>query len=214
MFGCGKTELAVNFSRKLRESFSNVALADIDTISPYFRSRDVKEKLESEGIKVITPPGNLMFADLPMIVPQVGGYIQNESFKTVLDVGGNDDGATVLGSLGRFFGNTLKSVFFVINVNRPFSSRSREICDNIDRLEEKGRIKVDFLINNTNIGSETTIETIKKGEEILLEVQKNTGKKVIFTSIMGKDFDQGDFSFPIFRFEKFMKNVWEQKEEK
>jgi hypothetical protein len=102
MFGSGKTELAINAALKVKEKYEKVSLADIDTISPYFRSRDVKEQLQEKGIEVITPSEGLMRADLPIIVPQVGGYIQNQAFKNILDAGGNDDGATVLGSLNNF----------------------------------------------------------------------------------------------------------------
>jgi len=59
MFGSGKTEIALNSSIYLKEKFNKVAIADIDVISPYFRTRDEIDILENMGIKVVTPPKNL-----------------------------------------------------------------------------------------------------------------------------------------------------------
>ncbi|HDM70342.1 MAG TPA: cobalamin biosynthesis protein CobQ, partial [Thermotogales bacterium] len=59
-FGTGKTELSMNFSIVRKRMGGEVALADIDIISPYFRIRDFVGILEEEGIKVILPPLHLL----------------------------------------------------------------------------------------------------------------------------------------------------------
>ncbi len=56
-FGSGKTEIALNYVRVLRKQGKQVAIVDLDIASPYFRSRDVTEKLTTQGIEVIAPPG-------------------------------------------------------------------------------------------------------------------------------------------------------------
>ena len=37
-YGSGKTETAVNFALKLKETEKNVALIDLDIVNPFFRS--------------------------------------------------------------------------------------------------------------------------------------------------------------------------------
>ncbi|MGC8705092.1 MAG: cobalamin biosynthesis protein CobQ [Athalassotoga sp.] len=206
MFGSGKTELSINTAITLRKSSSKVALIDIDIISPYFRSRDEKLFLENMNIKVITAPERYMHADLPIIPPEVGGYISNKEFLTVIDAGGNEDGAIVLGSLNHFLENVDKKILFVINVFRPFSSTEEEIVRNIDKISRAARSKIDYLVNNSNIGPETTTDDIKTGEEIVLKVSKMTGIPAVFTSIDENIDYKG--KLPIFRMKRFMKNSW------
>ncbi len=206
MFGSGKTELSLNTAILLKQKQTHVALADIDIISPYFRSRDEKSFLEEMEIKMVTVPEKYMHADLPIIPPEVGGYILNPNFVTVVDVGGNEDGAIVLGSLKDFIDKVRKSVFFVVNIFRPFSGTKEEIISNIDRISQSGKIKIDYLVNNSNVGSETKFNDIKMGEEILTEVSKEIGIPLAFTSV-DQDIDyEGDL--PVFRIKRFMKTIW------
>jgi hypothetical protein len=183
MFGSGKTELAINAALKVKEKYEKVSLADIDTISPYFRSRDVKEQLQEKGIEVITPSERLMRADLPIIVPQVGGYIQNQAFKNILDAGGNDDGATVLGSLNNFIRNVSYAGLLVINKHRPFADDPEKIKKQIKSLTAKGRIRADYLVNNTNLADETDAQVVKNGEDYITELSEKTGIPVLCTVV-------------------------------
>jgi len=183
MFGTGKTELAINTALKVKEGFDKDSLADIDTISPYFRSRDVKEELSKRGIETLTPSERLMRADLPIIVPQVGGYIQNPWYKNIVDVGGNDDGATVLGSLNNFIRNVDYAGLLVINRHRPFADDPEKVKRQIEALTSKGRIRADYLVNNTNLSDETNDQVIFNGEEYITEISERTNIPVLCTVV-------------------------------
>lgn len=78
-FGAGKTEVAVNFSLRMREQGRRVSIADLDIVNLYFRSREVRKELQSQGIEVIVPGGALANADLPIIVPEIKGAIEGRS---------------------------------------------------------------------------------------------------------------------------------------
>ncbi|KAF2956363.1 cobalamin biosynthesis protein CobQ [Marinitoga sp. 38H-ov] len=183
MFGSGKTEIALNSAVYLKEQYDNVAIADIDVISPYFRTRDEINLLENKGIKVITPPKQFMHADLPIIPPAVGGYIVNPEYQTIIDAGGNEDGSTVVGSLKNFLDQTKTATYFVVNTKRPFMNTVEDIIYYIERLGAKARRKVDFLISNSNLQNETTEEIILNGEEILGKVSEKTGIPIAFTAV-------------------------------
>ena len=80
-FGSGKTEVAVNFSLRMRELGRRVSIAYLDIVNLYFRSREVRDQLRSQGVEVIVPSGALVNADLPIIVPEVRGAIEGQSSK-------------------------------------------------------------------------------------------------------------------------------------
>jgi hypothetical protein len=212
MFGSGKTEISLNFAFSLKKHYEKVAIADIDTVSPYFRSRDEKNALEHSGIKVIVPREPFLRGDLPIIVPEVGGYLQNPDFRVVTDVGGDDDGATVLGSLSRFFDPKTVAIF-VVNTRRPFSENVEEIGHNLERLTMKGRIKISYLIHNTHLVAETTYEMVRKGEEILRQVSEKTGIPVLATVItesLRVDIGNPSFYFPVMGMRRYMLQPWEE----
>ena len=67
-YGSGKTEFAVNYVKKLRESVDGrVAIADLDIVNVYFRSREKKEELEEKGIQVIASNLDTAVADVPAV---------------------------------------------------------------------------------------------------------------------------------------------------
>lgn len=208
MFGSGKTEIALNVSRLLTKKGERVALADIDTVSPYYRSRDMRDSFEQLGIKIIAPKGKLANADLPIIPPEIFGYVENPEFRVVLDVGGNDDGAVVLSSLSSRlpYGNC--ETFYVLNHFRPFNDTVENAASHFFRLQEKSRMKINYLVNNTNIGLETTSETIDKGEEFVKQLSERVSVPVAFTVIMN-GLNREPRLFEQLEIKKYMLNPWE-----
>ncbi|SHE53892.1 hypothetical protein SAMN02745164_00641 [Marinitoga hydrogenitolerans DSM 16785] len=208
MFGSGKTEIALNSALYLKEKYENVAIADIDVISPYFRTRDEIDILEKRGIKVITPPRQFIHADLPIIPPAVGGYITNPEYQTIIDAGGNEDGATVVGSLKNFLDQAKTATYFVVNTKRPFMNTVDDIIYYIERLSAKTRRRVDYLISNTNLQNETTEDIILKGEKLLYEVSLNTGIPISFT-VVPESLKNIKTQFPKFILKRFLDKVYQ-----
>ncbi|MBT1248593.1 MULTISPECIES: cobalamin biosynthesis protein CobQ [unclassified Thermosipho (in: thermotogales)] len=202
LFGSGKTEVAINYALKLRQDYEKVAIADVDTISPYFRTRDVVDELTLKGLKVITPPGALKHADLPIVTGAVAGYLNNPDYKTVLDVGGEENGVVVVGYLKPHLKDA--EVSMVINTRRPFTSNVDGIVKTYEQLSKVAKIKIDYLINNTNLSVETTKEIILEGEKIIKEASKILNVPVKYTVIPNflEDFET---EFPKFWIKRFMK---------
>ena len=204
LFGSGKTEVAINWALELKKEHEKVAIIDGDIISPYFRTRDVAEELEKMGLVTVYPKGALRNADLPIITGGAIGYLSNQDYKTVLDVGGEENGIVVLGYLKPYLGDA--EISMVVNIARPFSSTVDGIISAYEQLRRVVGIKVDYLINNANLSYETTSELIVRGEEMLAKVSEIIDVPVKFTVI--PDFINEDgkkFKDPIFEIKRFMR---------
>ena len=52
-YGSGKTNIAVNMAFELAAVRENAAVADLDIVNPYFRSKDSVEEFREKGIRLI-----------------------------------------------------------------------------------------------------------------------------------------------------------------
>ena len=52
-FGSGKTGIAVNMAFDLKKRHGSAAIADLDIVNPYFRTKDSEKMLSGAGIRLI-----------------------------------------------------------------------------------------------------------------------------------------------------------------
>jgi len=182
-YGSGKTEIAINAVQYLEPFYDQVAIADLDIVKPYFRTREFHLRLVKQNIRVIMPTGVMAQADLPALPPEVYAVLQSETIKLILDVGGDDAGATALAQYHRYFTDEGYEMLMVINTCRPFARNPEEIAELRERIEHRSRLKVTGLVSNTNLGAETTAEVILRGHEIIQRVAAISGLEIIFTAV-------------------------------
>lgn len=173
-YGSGKTEFSLNYALKLNELGKKVAIADLDVVNLYFRSREKASLLEEKGIKIIgaSIKGNAL--DLPAISGEVLTPLQDKSYDTILDVGGDPAGARALGRYHEYFVEGQYDMFFVLNLNRPETGTVQKALEFIRQIEDTSRAKVTGIINNTHLLKSTTIEDVLKGYELSLELSELT----------------------------------------
>ncbi len=215
-YGSGKSEVSVNLARYLAVSTDRpVAIADLDIVNPYFRSREASRLLEQLGIEPVHPSGNLAHADLPIIIPRVKGAIERYDGTLVLDVGGDDVGARVLGSLGDSFPADDYDLFLVLNANRPFTSTVDACLTLMNKIEAASRLKFSGIISNTHMLEYTTAETVRDGLKLARALSTATSLPIVFVSAMKKqleDLSSDDIDVPVLPLERLLLKPWERGE--
>lgn len=211
-YGSGKTEFAVNYVKKLRESVDGrVAIADLDIVNVYFRSREKKEELEEKGIQVIASNLDTAVADVPAVSGAMTMPVINKEYQYVVDLGGNDVGTLVLGRIKPLLDHAEADFFMVVNAYRPNTSTPEGIIEQMENLEYAAGLKVTGFINNTNLVRETTAECLLHGDEVLKEVTKRTGVSVKYVSyvkdVMTEEIPEG-LSGELFPMEFNMRKTW------
>lgn len=183
-FGSGKTEIALNVAHHLKTAGTKaVTLVDLDIVNPYFCSRDLEDDLTEKGIRIISQGRHLANAELMVVTPEVLSAFNKKDHTVVFDVGGDDMGAVALGQYNRFFQEEDYDLYFVVNYNRPLTRDAHSVLDVLTAIEGTSRLKVTKLINNTNLGAQTTLKDIQRGEELLLELVRLTGLPHAFTAV-------------------------------
>jgi hypothetical protein len=224
-FGAGKTEVAVNFSLRMRELARRVSIADLDIVNLYFRSREVKEQLQNQGIDVIVPGGALANADLPIIVPEIKGAIEGQGPDVasrrsnvqsppvvVLDLGGDPAGAKVMASIAEGMRPEDYSGLFVLNSRRPFTATVDAAKRMIDGISSAARISVDRIVVNSHLIDETTPAVIEEGIALGEEVARATGAAIAFVAVqrdMLEQFDAAACRHPVMVLDRLMLKPWE-----
>jgi hypothetical protein len=183
-YGSGKTEVTVNLAFHQKQRGTHVKVADLDLVNPYFRAREARRSLEAMGIEVVLPPEHLLQADLPILMPQVAGLICESGSLIILDVGGDDVGATVLAALQQAFRRLDGPVNMmqVINPYRP-NTESIEGCLQMRRaIESRARIPVSRWIGNAHMLEETSLEHFRHGHDFMSHLQDASGLEVEFVT--------------------------------
>lgn len=169
--GSGKSEIAINYAKQLRAcSDKPVHFFDMDMTKPLFRSRDLQEDLQKEGIELHFEE---QFMDAPTLVGGVKRLLKDQSCYVVMDVGGDDIGARSIGGFAPMLNMENTKVYYVINPYRPWSYDIEHIDQVLGAILGVSHIQMEklHLVSNPNIGSSTKkteiIEGHKKLDKIL-----------------------------------------------
>lgn len=180
-YGTGKTNLSINLALDCARHGEKVTLIDMDVVNPYFRSTDYSDILTKEGVKVIGPNFANTNLDTPSLSGAIGVAIEDDE-KVIIDVGGDDAGATALGVYARGLNETEPDVFYVINMYRSMTTKSDEAVQIMREIETAARIRVTGIINNSHLKDRTTAETVEASYRFADEVSEKTGLPLILTT--------------------------------
>ena len=174
-YGTGKTEFSVNLALALAEAGERTALADLDIVNPYFRSRERRELLEAAGIRLIATSQALADADVPALPAELHALLEDRTVRGVLDIGGDPSGARVL---ARYRPRIVKEdyrLLYVVNAARPEVRTAERSAEVLRAIETVTGLACTGLVNNTHLCGETTAEDVREGAALAEEVSRLTG---------------------------------------
>ena len=175
-YGSGKTNIAVNYALHLAAEGKKVCIADLDIVNPYFRTKDSARVLEQAGVELISPQFANTNVDLPALPPESYRLVQDKSVYGIMDIGGDDRGAY---ALGRFVPSILAEgnyrMIFVANSYRPLTRTPQEALEVMREIEAACGLRFTDIVNNANLGTETTPETVLDAVPYMEELSRLSG---------------------------------------
>ncbi len=182
-YGSGKTNCAVNFARDIARSGEPVVLFDLDIVNPYFRSSDFTAELTAEGIEVCSPVFANTNLDTPTLTGRLDAVLAADTRTIILDVGGDDVGAVALGRYAAAIARRGYRMYYVCNCFRYLTRTAAEAAELLRQIETVSRLQATDLINNANLGEETSADDVRQGLTMTGELAGLTGLPVALTTV-------------------------------
>ena len=182
-YGSGKTNIAVSYALLLAREGKKTAIADLDIVNPYFRTKDSASDLAAAGVDLISPQFANTNVDLPALPAEAYRLVEDKSIFAVMDVGGDDRGAYALGRYTPFLleeGNYRMA--FVANPCRPLTRTPEEALEVMREIEAAGGLPFTAIVNNANLAHETTPETVLAAVPYMKKLSELSGLPVWMTS--------------------------------
>ena len=182
-YGSGKTNIAVNYALLLAGQGKQVCIGDLDIVNPYFRTKDSAKVLENAGVTLISPQFANTNVDLPALPAEAYRLVEDKSVYGIMDIGGDDRGAY---ALGRYVPSILEEnnyrMVFVANCYRPLTRTPEEAMEVMAEIESACGLRFTDIINNSNLGSETTPETVLQSRDYIAKLSELSGLPVFATT--------------------------------
>ena len=210
-YGSGKSEVSINYVTTLRKQVEGeVALADLDVVNVYFRTREKKDLMKELGITPIDSSIETTTLDVPAVSAEIMRPLHDKSVNYVIDVGGDNVGGRVVGRFAKQFEQDDYDMFYVVNANREKTQTAKEVLGYIDAIEASSKLKVTGLVNNTHMLRETTVEDILKGQEVAREVSKIRNIPIKYVSCLRELVDSlpDDLEGDILPIDLYMREEW------
>ncbi len=188
-YGSGKTNIAVNLAVDLKKVKEKVAICDIDIVNPYFRTKDSEELFKEKGIRLICSAYANTNVDIPALPQDMYAVTDDKELYSILDVGGDERGSLALGRLAPMIKQEDYDMFYVINKFRPLTRDVESALQVMQEIEGACKLKFTGVINNSNLGLETTADDVIGSLEFANEFCKKVSLPLVFTSVDQKIYE-------------------------
>lgn len=203
--GSGKSEIAMNMAVELREITDRpVHFFDMDQTKPLYRSRDAREIIEQAGVYFHYEE---QFFDAPTLVGGVREHLGDRESIVIMDVGGNHQGARLIGGFAPFLNRDESEAFFVINPYRPWSKDVISIDGTLSSILKVSHIEKVSIISNPNVGPSTTVEEVITGNG---KVEEMIGEyiNIGYVSVMDSLCKELKTPIPILPIKLYLTSPW------
>ncbi len=182
-YGSGKTNIAVNYALYLASEGYKVCIGDLDIVNPYFRTKDSERELTNAGVELISPKFANTNVDLPALPAEAYRLVEDKGIHAIMDIGGDDRGAY---ALGRYAPAILQEgnfrMAFVANCYRPLIQTPELAMEVMREIESACGIPFTCIVNNSNLGTETTPKTVLDSAGYVEELSRLSGLPLWLTT--------------------------------
>lgn len=186
-YGVGKTNLALNLALACAAANEQVTLADLDLVNPYFRSSDYPEVLVNAGVRLASPT----FAGTTLDTPSLGGQLATEveralaepGRRLIVDVGGDDAGATALGGYADELRNPGVRMLYVVNAFRNLTQEPGEAAAVLREIEAASHLAACGVVNNSHLCDETSKEDVETGSTWAQAIARELALPLVATCV-------------------------------
>ncbi|MDO4318583.1 MAG: hypothetical protein Q4C48_10340 [Lachnospiraceae bacterium] len=196
-YGSGKTNIAVNLAAALKRQGKPVVIADLDIVNPYYRTKDSEEELRRLGIPLISSAYANSNVDVPALPQELYAVVDQTDTYAVLDVGGDDRGALALGRYTpKILAENNFEMLFVMNQYRPLTRDAAGTLEVMREIEAAGGLPFTALVNNSNLGAETTAQDVLATAGYAEAVAKASGLPIKLTTVKESLYPELKEAFP------------------
>ncbi len=159
-YGSGKTECALALAASWAAT-EPVTLVDLDFVNPYFRAQEHAAELRTLGVHLIAPDPRVAPIDAPALPPAARHALLHPSGQTIVDLGGDPDGAIVIGQFAPEMAHY--DCWAVVNFARPTTATPAQAATVMQAIATVTRLRLTGLISNTHFGRATTADDLSNG---------------------------------------------------
>jgi nitrogenase subunit NifH len=186
-FGCGKTNFSVNLAFDLKNKGNAVTIVDLDIVNPYFRTSDFENIISKAEIKTINPIFAGTNLDVPSLPPELNAvFSEDYEGYVIIDVGGDDAGAIVLGCYADMIKKIGYTMLYIINGYRLQITNPKDALYMLENIEKVSKLKFSGIINSSNLGTDTTPDDILDKLSFSKNISQLTNLK-IFGVVINED---------------------------
>jgi len=183
-YGTGKTNIAVNLAEYVVKTGKKACIVDFDIVNPYFRSADNIEELKKIGVRPIIPEFANTNVELPIFPKEYYSIFSTDEY-SIVDVGGDAYGAVALAVDHDKYEDCSYSMYYVYNFYRPMTSTPKAANLMLKQIENTSHLRFSGIINNSNLGTETTVEDVKNSVPYAKEFAELSGLPLMLTTALG-----------------------------
>lgn len=190
-YGSGKTNIAVGLALALKKSRERLAVADLDIVNPYFRTKDSIEDFHRAGIRLICSEYASTNLDLPAMPSDLYAITDDTEQSFVLDIGGDDRGALALGRLAPAIRTENNyDMWLVINAYRPLTRTPADVREVMEEIERASGLRFTGMVNNSNLGEETTGDVVLASVPFAKECEEICGLPLCMTTVRAELYEE------------------------
>ena len=181
-YGSGKTNLAINIAMDKAREGKKVTVADMDIVNPCFTSSVYSDVLERSGITVLSPAFAATNAEVPALPASFNSVFVTDG-DVMIDAGGDDAGATVLGRFSERIREKGYEMIYVTNMYRPFTAAPEDSVNVMREIENACNLKVTGIANNSHLKDATSLSVITDSLNYAKCVSSLAGVPLLFTTV-------------------------------